>query len=880
MDTTTSTAIEQDVPSGLRGQALLPAQAEPPVLVNPLPLHWFQKDAVAAAVKAVKNGGRATIVAATGSGKTLIAAGCARRLAARGLVLVLVPTIELLEQTAAAWSLKGGRRGLAVAACSRAEALESAEAGGRVDAHVTTRAARIADLVAKAEPGDPVTVYATYASLERIVAAHKDFGLPVWDAVVIDEAHRTAGSEGKAWAAIHSDAKVPALRRLYFTATPKIADDSKAKAGLADLTAGGDGQGAEQLPALCSMDDPAVYGETVFTWTLGQGIEHGYLADYRVLVPVVTDEDLRELLNLPAVADLRSQRSNEELLRMALQIAVLRAVADLQLRRVITFHSRVTAAREFAATMNATAELLPIADRPERVTALAVAGSDKLKDRRAAFATFTASTGERPGEEGEECCIICNSRLLNEGIDVRSVDAIVFSDPKSSVIDVVQAVGRALRQAYRQGKVSWIIIPVYLPTPEIGDDTMAADPAEITDAGEAVKAEADDEIEASSFRTIWRVLRALAAHDARVVGRITELRTKRAGEKEDVTEAEAGEESGEAGDNGQPAAPEEAPVDWLRINARKHAAQILRTVKLRAFNPHATEWQRMFDLAAAFQAGHHHLDPTDKTHDAALISWLDRQRYLRGAGLLSPVRIHELDQLGMIWDKHARSWDRGYAHARAWAETHGHLAVPAAEKLDGHAVGAWVGRQRKNTKLTADQDAKLTALDAMWRIEPDWNRSYRRMLAYLASDGTLEGPANRTGGEADPTFRPGAWLRKQEKATADGKLTVQQTALLDALSTVQAEQQVQEEDQEQDQGPAEGSVTWTAEWTCGACGDGGDAQFEDGTSVDADHDCDQDDGPEIGWEGRAECSACGWSTETDFPDGEYIESNHHCATDQ
>ena len=769
MDTTTATAIE-DVPAALRAQASLPVQAEPPLAVNPLPLHWFQKDAVAAAVKAVKGGGRATVVAATGSGKTLIAAGCARRLAARGRVLVLVPTIELLEQTAASWSLKGGRRGLAVAACSRAEALESAEAGGRVHAQVTTQAARIADLVAQEKAGEPVTVYATYASLERIVTAHKDFALPAWDAVIIDEAHRTAGSEGKAWAAIHSDDKVPALRRLYFTATPKIADDRHAKVGLADLTA--DPDSGQELPPLCSMDDTAVYGETVFTWTLGQGIEHGYLADYRVLVPVVTDEDLRDLLNLPAVADLRSQRSNEELLRLALQIAVLRAVADLELRRVITFHSRVSAAREFAATMNATAELLPDCDRPERLTALAVAGSDRLSERRTAFARFSASTGE----DGEECCIICNSRLLNEGIDVAAVDAIVFADPKSSVIDVVQAVGRALRQSYRQGKVSWVVIPVYLPTPLVGDDTQAADPAKVTEAGEAVKAEADDEIEASSFRTIWRVLRALAAHDARVVGRITELRTKRVGEKDHTAVSDA-----DAGGNAEQPAATESPGEWLRINARKHAAQILQTVKLRAFNPRATEWQRMFALAAAFRTRHGHLDASDKAVDGDLVSWLDRQRYLKGAGLIAPVRIHELDQLDMIWDKHARSWERGFAHARAWAALHGHLAIPAAEKLDGHAVGAWMGRQRKNTKLTAAQDAKLTALDAMWRIEPDWNRSYRRLLAYLAAGGTLDGPANRTGGDADSTFRPGAWLRKQAGARIDGKLTVQQLALLEAL---------------------------------------------------------------------------------------------------
>ncbi|MFD8707678.1 Helicase associated domain protein [Kitasatospora sp. NPDC059648] len=776
MDTTTTTATDAAV---LAGSLPIPAQPSAGTAgVNPLPLHGFQKDAVAAAVKTVKAGGRAMVVAATGSGKTLIAAGCARRLAARGVVLVLVPTIELLEQTAEAWSLKGGRRGLAVAACSREEALESAEAGGRIRAQVSTQAARIADLVASAKSGEPVTVYATYASLERIVQAHQQFGLPAWDLVVGDEAHRTAGSDGKAWAAVHDDDQVPAVRRLYFTATPRIADDRRAKDGLADLgaDAAAPADGVEQLPALCSMDDESIYGPTVYTWTLGQGIEHGYLADYRVLVPVVTDEDLRDLLNLPAVADLRTQRSNEDLLRLALQVAVLRAVADLDLRRVITFHSRVAGAREFAADLPAAAALLKDADRPERIWAKAVAGTDRLRDRRAAFAEFKAHTGE----DGEECGILCNSRLLTEGIDVAAVDAVCFADPKSSVIDIVQAVGRALRQSYRQGKVSWVIIPVYLPTPMVGDDgTAAADPAEVHDAGAAVKAEADAEIEASSFRTIWRVLRALAAHDARVVGRITELRgTRSQGAAHTTTEASA---EGEAGEGEQQPAVE-SPVDWLRIDARRHAARILQTVKLRAFNPRATEWQRMHGLAARFHLEHGHLDPTDKTRHAELISWLDRQRYLNGQGLLDAARVSELDALGMIWSKHANAWERGYAYAHAWAAHHGHLAVPATEKLDGYAVGAWMRRQRKAASLTVDQAAKLDALDELWRLEPDWNRSYRRLLAYLAAGGTLDGPANRTGLGDDPAFRPGTWLRKQATARADGKLTEQQTALLDALA--------------------------------------------------------------------------------------------------
>ncbi|GAA2815643.1 Helicase associated domain protein [Kitasatospora aburaviensis] len=774
METTTVTAA-LDVPAGHRAEATPPLPAQPSsTAVNPLPLHWFQKEAVAAAVREVKDGGRATVVAATGSGKTLIAASCARRLAARGRVLVLVPTIELLEQTAEAWALRGGRRGLAVAACSREEALESAEAGSRIQAQVTTKAPRIADLVAQEKAGEPVTVYATYASLERIVQAHRDFGLPAWDLVVIDEAHRTAGAEGKAWAAIHNDADVPAKRRMYFTATPRIADDRRAKDGLADLA---DADAAEKLPVLCSMDSEEIYGKTVFTWTLGQGIEHGYLADYRVLVPVVTDEDLRELLRLPAVADLRSQRSNEELLRLALQIAVLRAVADLGLRRVITFHSRVSAAREFAGSLLDASELLEDKDRPERIWAKAVAGTDRLRDRRAAFTEFKAHTGD----DGEECGILCNARLLSEGIDVRAVDAVCFADPKSSVIDIVQAVGRALRQSYRQGKVSWVIIPVYLPTPEVGDDTASADPAEVHDAGEAVKAEADAEIEASSFRTIWRVLRALAAHDARVVGRITELRGKRSQGTAHTTAAKPAEGETEAGEGEQQPTLVESPIEWLKINAKQHAAQILQTVKLRAFNPRAVEWQRMHAVAARFHIEHGHLDPTDKAKHAELISWLTRQRHLHGQGLLDAARVGELDVLGMIWSKNANAWERGAAYAAAFHHQHGHLAIPATAKLDDYAVGAWMRRQRKAASLSTDQVAKLDVLDELWRLEPDWNRSYRRLLAYLAAGGTLDGPANRTGLGDDPAFRPGTWLRKQDKARTDGKLSEQQTALLDAL---------------------------------------------------------------------------------------------------
>ncbi|MFH9355411.1 helicase associated domain-containing protein [Kitasatospora sp. NPDC017646] len=103
--------------------------------------------------------------------------------------------------------------------------------------------------------------------------------------------------------------------------------------------------------------------------------------------------------------------------------------------------------------------------------------------------------------------------------------------------------------------------------------------------------------------------------------------------------------------------------------------------------PAADQWQHMHAVAAVFHLQHGHLDPTDRTRHAELISWLDRQRYLIGQGLLDAARVSELDALCMVWSEHANAWEHGYAYARAWVARHGHPAIPAAAKLDGYAAG-------------------------------------------------------------------------------------------------------------------------------------------------------------------------------------------------
>ncbi|MGI3202245.1 DEAD/DEAH box helicase family protein [Streptomyces sp. GLT-R25] len=225
-----------------------------------LTLRPHQKDAVAAATRTLTQHSRASVIAACGTGKTLIAARTAARIAMRGGALVLLPTLDLLSQTIRSWRA-AGRKGPAVAVCSARQALDHEPVSA--DVPMTTDPGELAAHIRETGPG-PVTVYATYASLPAVVTAHHDYGLPAWDLVVVDEAHRTAGRLGKAWAAIHHDDQVPATRRLYLTATPRIWDPDS-------------DQGEE---AVASMDDESLFGPVAYRLTLSDAIDLGLLADY------------------------------------------------------------------------------------------------------------------------------------------------------------------------------------------------------------------------------------------------------------------------------------------------------------------------------------------------------------------------------------------------------------------------------------------------------------------------------------------------------------------------------------------------------------------------------------------------------------------------
>ncbi|MFI8991566.1 Helicase associated domain protein [Streptomyces antimycoticus] len=649
-----------------------------------LELRPHQKEAVTAAVKTLRTHARASVVAACGTGKTLIAARTAARIAASGRVLVLVPTLDLLSQTIRSWRA-AGRKGTTVAVCSARQALDHEPLSA--DIPMTTDPGELAALTTP-QPG-PVTVYATYASLPAVVTAHRDHHLPPWDLAVIDEAHRTAGRLGKAWAAIHHDDQVPAARRLYLTATPRIWDPDHDQ----------DGDGGEE--AVASMNDETLFGPVAYHLTLSDAIDLGLLADYQILVPVITDNDLRDWLATGPGAGVDG-------LRLAgRQVAALRAIHDHQLRRILTFHHRVADARAFATTLQETAAALPADLRPAHLWADWISGSHAPQVRRRLLLEFAAHT------DPHTPAVLSNARVLGEGIDVPAIDAVVFADPKNSPIDTVQAVGRALRQTPGAGKKATLIVPVYLTPGEDPDDLLGAD----------------------AYTPLWRTVQALRAHDDRLEARLADPRTYR------------------------PTMPSDDPEAWLYFDRPTQAEEVALALSLRVLAPKSAEWRRGLLAARRYHRTHHHLDVPQTYEDSVgypLGRWLTWQRHLHTTGALDEARTQALKRLGIIWDPRQQAFDRGLAHAAAYAARHGHLVPPVDYVHDDFPLGRWLATQRSRADdLSPQRVSALAALDQWWNPPwpTTWQRGYHTALRGMA--------------ETKTASKAGEWLESQRMRADD-----------------------------------------------------------------------------------------------------------------
>ncbi|MEV7817331.1 DEAD/DEAH box helicase family protein [Streptomyces flaveolus] len=422
---------------------------------------------------------RTQVIAATGSGKTLIAVESARRLSARR-VLVLVPTRDLLTQMAGAWR-RGGRRGAMVGVCDlRAEESDGIPCTTDPD-----------ELVAWVRDLDVVTVFATYAAvgLGKLQQAHKA-GLPVWDLMIVDEAHRTSGDGLKPWAAVHRQARIPAVRRLYMTATPRVWEAE-----------------GEQPRLVASMDrDSPVFGPVAYELKLSEAVRRGVVAPYQVVCLDIRDPALYAALAEEAAGADRVRGAR----LAALQTGLLTAAARERLRRILTFHSRVSEAEAMARGVSLVAARL-VEDDPEtfppaeRVWAEWLHGDHAPGYRREVLEEFASDfIGGARSDIRAAVRVLSSVKVLGEGVDTAQCDAVAFCDARGSMVDIVQMVGRALRVNPGEGKLASLVVPVFLGPDEDADDLLTSD----------------------AYGTLAKVLGALRAHDADTIEALADPRQR------------------------------------------------------------------------------------------------------------------------------------------------------------------------------------------------------------------------------------------------------------------------------------------------------------------------------------------------------------------
>ncbi|MEV7673460.1 type ISP restriction/modification enzyme [Streptomyces sp. NPDC088752] len=459
---------------------------------------------------------RGKLIMACGTGKTFTSLKIAERLqqeraeAGQGehtTILFLVPSIALLSQTLREWSYEAQVPLRAFAVCSDAQVGKQKAQGDDKDMSThdlalpaTTSPGRLMTQMASVENTPGLTVvFSTYQSIATISAAQKQ-GMPRFDLILCDEAHRTtgvtlSGHDESAFVRVHNDSFINADRRLYMTATPRVySDDTKQEA-----------KGASA--AVASMDNEAQYGPEFHRLGFGKAVQQGLLTDYKVLILTV-DEGVVAKTIQEGFAGGDSELRIDDAAKI---IGCWNALA----KRTGTFADGSGFGKDEAPMKRAVAFSRSIADskaimeRFNEVVAAYDDADDDVLHCEVEHVDGTFNTLRRnqlldwlkqdPGQNNAR--ILSNARCLSEGVDVPSLDAVLFLNPRNSVVDVVQSVGRVMRIA--PGKnYGYIILPVAVPagmTPE--------------------KALSDNQ----RFKTVWQVLQALRAHDDRFNATVNQI---------------------------------------------------------------------------------------------------------------------------------------------------------------------------------------------------------------------------------------------------------------------------------------------------------------------------------------------------------------------
>ncbi|MCC3291257.1 type ISP restriction/modification enzyme [Arthrobacter sp. zg-Y1110] len=461
----------------------------------------YQREAINDVITGFQDSDRGKLIMACGTGKTYTSLKIAEGMVpAGGTALFLVPSIALLQQTLNEWTAQTTVKLRPLAVCS------DAKVGRRDDEDVsvhdlafpaTTDAQKLFHRASISTGQEAVTVvFSTYQSID-VIAQAQAMGMPDFDLVLCDEAHRTTGitepeHDDSAFVRVHDQGYLRAGKRLYMTATPRIyVQDSKVKA-------------AENDVAVYSMDDMAVYGPEFHHLGFGKAVEMGHLADYKVLVLAVNEDAVSR--SFQGLFEENGDLSLDDAARIVgcwnglskrgVNGERLSIGDTAPMNRAVAFARNIKESKKLAEQFELIGRQLRVEDDEAlKLEAGHVDGTFNVLERSAKLDWLQDET------KGNVCRILSNAKCLTEGVDVPSLDAVLFLNPRNSQVDVVQAVGRVMRKS--EGKeYGYIILPIAVPS--------TSDP----------EAALNDN---KKYKVVWDVLQALRAHDDRFEAMINKL---------------------------------------------------------------------------------------------------------------------------------------------------------------------------------------------------------------------------------------------------------------------------------------------------------------------------------------------------------------------
>lgn len=614
----------------------------------------------------------ATAVMACGTGKTLIALWATEQ-AEPKTVLVLVPSLTLLSQTLREWSeqTSWGNRFSYLCVCSdktvglKDDALntDKSAAGFRIDTDPN-----IVRQFLERQTDDIKIVFSTYHSAP--VVGEGSSGLPPFDIAIFDEAHKTTGYEDSMFSYALADKNISIRKRLFLTATPRHIDIRRRNK-----------QGDFKVQ---SMDDAAVYGPRAHTLSFAAAAKKGIICRYKVIISLIDKKMVSDFARKHGITLVK--RDEVSARWVANLISLKQAVEKVEAKKIITFHSRVGAADEFATPgSRGIARLLNGYDVRH------VNGKQSSVERGDIIRAFADAPKS----------ILTNARCLTEGVNIPAVDMVAFIDPRQSRVDIAQAVGRAMRRPRGQTTktVGYVVVPLF--------------------AGMDDQDSIEDAVRDEKFRVVADVLNALQEHDEELVEIIREMKERKG--------------------RGKPFDPTRLNEKVQTIGPLVKLDRLSASIAVEIVERIGVRWDERFGELLAYKEEFKNCDvPSRHPKNRQLGTWVVAQRQAKKFGQLNKRQIALLDGIGFNWKLQAE-WDDMYERLVAFNEKNKHCKVPQKYK-DDPELGIWVNRQRsfRNAGVFRREDriAKLDALGFPWYVGgTSWDESFQKLLKFKREHG-------------------------------------------------------------------------------------------------------------------------------------------------